>query len=385
MKTILVSLISDQTIPNILVAAHVKPDIYWFISTTRMEKDRKIECILNTLKLKGLLHSFDNIKKAVVDQDSLSDCLTKIEGLLDDIDMEVEYVINITGGNKVMAFAAYEIFREIGQKVIIGYIPLRKNEFVQIYPRKKPVKIFNIGERLNLEEYLNSYGFRIQNRDKLPAIISKVQSRRDTSKWILDNYEQLKGFLGFLYKQLGDKRRRLQYRLSATFDRPLSRIEKEMAAMHKFQIHGQAISKDLTKDEITFLTGGWFEEYVFSTIHDSYEKGTVDDVMKGVVIESLSGSTNELDIAFMKDNVLHHIECKTLGEGDKEKNIIRDEVYKRGAISTLLGVVDKSIYTTHNQINEPILKRARDFGVNVLSINEVRESGNRLVNKSNGS
>ena len=384
MKTILVSLISEHTIPNILIAAHYKPDILWFISTKKMEDDTKTECMENTLRLMGFLPPPENIKKEIVDQDSLTDCMNKIECLIENIDGEIEYIINITGGNKVMALAAYEIFREIGQKVVIDYMPLGKNEFVQIFPRKKPLKLSNIGERLNLEEYLSSYGFKIQNRDKLPIIKSKSLSRNETSKWILDNYEQLKGVLGFLYKQLGDKRRRVKHRLMATFDRSLSKVEKELLFKQRFQIHDQLITKDLTKDEIIYLTGGWFEEYVFNQVHELVQDETIDDAMIGVKIESLSGSANDLDIAFMKNNVLHHIECKTLGEGDKEKNIIRDEVYKRGAISTLLGKVEKSIYTTLNQINEPISQRAMDYKVEILPIDQVRNLKNRLKERFSG-
>ncbi|MCK5507705.1 MAG: hypothetical protein KAI50_04195 [Desulfobacterales bacterium] len=39
MKTILISLISDHTIPNILAMHHFMPDELLFISTTAMEKN----------------------------------------------------------------------------------------------------------------------------------------------------------------------------------------------------------------------------------------------------------------------------------------------------------------------------------------------------------
>ena len=378
MKRILVSLVSEQTIPNILLAAHYKPDVLWFISTGKSEKDRKTECIENTMRLKGFLPSGDNIEKILVDQDSLVDCMNKIDTLIDKVDGEVEYIVNITGGNKVMALAAYDIFREIGQKVIIDYMPLGRNEVIQFFPRKKPIKIFHVHERLNVEEYLSSYGFKIQNKDKLQAIKSRSSSRRDGSIWILNNYEQLKGLLGFLYMQLGDKRKRVRYRMIATYDRSLSAIEKEMFTRNRFEIQDRIINKDLTKDEIVYLTGGWFEEYVFNQVHELVQNGTIDDAMMGVKIESMSGASNDLDIVFVRNNVLHHIECKTLGEGDKEKGIIRDTVYKRGAISTLLGKVEKSIFTTLDQISEPVSQRAQDYGVKILSLEQVMDLKNRL-------
>jgi len=66
MKRILVSLVSEMTIPNILVAAHYKPEVYWFISTAKMEGEfEKTDCIKNTLKLKGLLPPGDDPKPLI--------------------------------------------------------------------------------------------------------------------------------------------------------------------------------------------------------------------------------------------------------------------------------------------------------------------------------
>lgn len=373
MKTILVSLISEQTIPNILVAVHYKPKVLWFISTDRSEKERKTECIENTLRLRGVLPPFEYIKKNIVNQDSLTDCMDKIEALIEKADSEVEYIVNITGGNKVMALAAYEVFREIGQKVVIGYMPLGKNEFMQIFPRKKPLKIHELKERLNLEEYLMSYGFKIQNKDSFLAIRTKALSHKDDSKWILDNYEQLKGVLGFLYMNLHDKRKEKNYHLSAVFGRDFSKIEREMLGKHGFKINGREMSKKLMNDEIVYLTGGWFEEYVFSEVDSLAEDRLLDDVMIGVIIESLNKTTNELDIVFMKDNSFYHIECKTLSEG--ERDIIRDEIYKRGAILRQLGLGEKRaiICTTQNKIREPLSVRAKEYGVEILPIQQVRD------------
>jgi len=374
MSHIHVCLVSEQTIPNILGIYHFKPDILWFVSTKKMEDDRKTDCIENTLKLRRLLPSKENIKKIVVDQDSLSDCMSKIEDLLEKVDGEVEYIVNITGGNKIMALASYEIFREIGQKVIVGYMPLGKNEFIQIFPRSKPLKTYEIIERLNLEEYLMSYGFKIQNKDSFSEIKTKAISNRDNSKWILDNYEQLKGMLGLLYKELKEERKQKRYHLSAIFDRDIMRIENELLDRYVFEVKQRQITKDMTKDEIVYLTGGWFEEYVFNEVYGLAEDRVFDDAMMGVTIESLDKTTNELDIAFMKSNVFYHIECKTLGD-EKKQEIIKDEVYKKGAILKRLGLGEKRaiICTTHNQISEALSVRAKEYGVEILPIQHVRD------------
>lgn len=181
-----------------------------------------------------------------------------------------------------------------------------------------------------------------------------------------------------MYKNLKDVRNQKKYRLSETFDSDITNIEKEMLNRHGFEIKDRLISKDLTKDDIVYLTGGWFEEYVYSEVYSLVNDGMLDDAMMNIAIESLSGVTNELDIAFVKDNIFYYIECKTLSE--EEKDIVRDEVYKKGAISTLLGKGEKRamICTTQSQINESLTKRAKDYGIEILTIEQVRNLKNRL-------
>src|SRR4030043_1767238 len=295
MKTILVSLVSEQTVPNVLVAEHFRPiNFYWLITTSRMENEGKTRCLENALKLKG--HSITEIsmRKEIVNQDSLSECVEKLEKMVNSIDEEAEYVVNITGGNKIMAIAALEVFRDIGQKVIVGYIPLGNNNFIQIYPKKKPLKTFEIPERLNLEEYLSCYGFQIKNKEKLSLTVSNSLSREPLSHWILDNYEGLKGLLGFLYKNIGHKRNEARGEMSDKFNREPSKLEKEFLKSFGFKLKNRVIEKKLNKDESIYLTGGWFEECVFNEVYKIMRKNLVDDVKMGIQIASISSADNEL-------------------------------------------------------------------------------------------
>lgn len=166
--------------------------------------------------------------------------------------------------------------------------------------------------------------------------------------------------------------------VSLISEQTIPNIEKEMLNRHGFEIKDRLISKDLTKDDIAYLTGGWFEEYVYSEVCSLVNDGMLDDAMMNITIESLSGVPNELDIAFVKDNIFYYIECKTLSE--EEKDIVRDEVYKKGAISTLLGKGEKRamICTTQSQIHESLTKRAKDYGIEILTLEQVRDLKNRL-------
>ncbi|WP_419470278.1 hypothetical protein [Candidatus Kuenenia sp.] len=54
MKQMLVSLVSEQTIPNILAIHHFRPNELLFISTKVMEYKGKTSAILNTPDMLGL-------------------------------------------------------------------------------------------------------------------------------------------------------------------------------------------------------------------------------------------------------------------------------------------------------------------------------------------
>ena len=66
MKTILVSLVSDQTIPNILNIHHFRPDELLFVTTEVMEKKQKTASIMATLRLLGLEYAETCVQKTVV-------------------------------------------------------------------------------------------------------------------------------------------------------------------------------------------------------------------------------------------------------------------------------------------------------------------------------
>lgn len=386
MRKILVSLVGEQTVPNILTALHYKPDVLWFITTDRMVKEQRAECIENALKSRNSFSQVRKIEKIIVDQDSLTDCIDKIENHVGKVRGEVEYLVNLTGGNKVMALAAYEVFREMGERVSIDYVPLGKNEIVRIFPRKKPLNVYEIKERLNLEEYLYGYGFIVQNKSNLEKSKNSAFAHKEISQWIFINYEQLKGILGLLYRFLGRTRGCRKYPLTESLEKDPQSIERDFLKKFGFEIRGRSISKDLTKDEIVYLTGGWFEEHIFNEVYSLVQEGILDDAMIGVKIESFSRTSNDLDVAFMKDNGFFHIECKTLGN-EEEQNIIRDELYKKGAVSALLGKGQKRamICTTQRQISASILTRANDYGIEILTIDEIINMKNVLRKKFSAS
>ena len=96
----------------------------------------------------------------------------------------------------------------------------------------------------------------------------------------------------------------------------------------------------LQHDEMEYLTGGWFEEYVYDLILQEVEP---DDIAMGVRIDGCTEirHNNELDVCFIKNNQLYVIECKS---GINSESMFNEIVYKVSALKEVLLGIDCQSY-----------------------------------------
>lgn len=94
MKKVLVSLVSDQTIPNIIAIRHFCPDELLFVSTMQMENKGKSASIIGSLKQAGLSFATDCIHSLTVSEDSILDCHARIEEWMRGRD-DADYIVNL--------------------------------------------------------------------------------------------------------------------------------------------------------------------------------------------------------------------------------------------------------------------------------------------------
>lgn len=364
----LVSLISEQTIPNIVCAIHFKVQQNLFITTRRSEIDKKSEAIEEILIRRKIATSPNDFYKIEVNQDDFSDCVTKLREYLDKQNSDTEYIVNMTCGNKIMALAVYETFTKIGQKIIIGYIPLNTNNFIQLFPLKNPLIKDEIKERLRIEEYLLGCGFKIKNEETFFQTQNEALKNSKLTRWILENFDSLKNLFSFFYDKLRDKRRERKIDFKEKYLNKLKEEEREFLKKMNFNIENGEISAQIDKTKINFLTGGWLEEFVFAEINELVKEKIIDETKLSVQIES--EAKNEIDVCLIKDNVFYHIECKSLTKDESENQIINDETYKKGMLTTKLGLGDKKraiICTTLSKIKDSLKKRAEEYKIDVFT------------------
>ncbi len=63
-----------------------------------------------------------------------------------------------------MSLAVFEVFKEYQSEII--YIPIPKNEYLVVFPKKSDTVLKPIEVRLNVKEYLSAYGLKIFNEKK---------------------------------------------------------------------------------------------------------------------------------------------------------------------------------------------------------------------------
>ncbi len=181
-EVLLVSLLSDQTIPNVqLINQFISQvDKYLFISTSLMEK-KKVgtwivkACGLSEDKLLGTI---------VVDQFSFDD----IEGKLDSTSFENygRIIVNLTGGTKVMTLASFDFFRDLGAEIY--YLTGSDDTLIKLSPgRKKRSEKLKVS--VNVTQYLQAYGFDI--KESKPSNIPESFTRHFFDLYVNGIFESI--------------------------------------------------------------------------------------------------------------------------------------------------------------------------------------------------
>ena len=317
MAKVLISILSDHIIPNYLFIKECGMD-YDELCFVTTEYARKKEIGINLENTLGLTPM--STKRVEVSNENYRAIIEKL--IAQDFSKDDSYCINQTGGTKAMSIALFRFFQDYDAKFI--YIPLGTNEYFDFDSEvPTPIKY-----RVNLNEYFSLYGMTYECDNtcfKNNIFTNNVFIRLKRNSFYL----------------LGDMK------------------------------NGQ--SKP-TPEEKRYWTGAWFEEYVYNRIKDDFPELSENAVAKAVKVfrKGSVATDNEIDVAFVKDNTLHIIECKVsmAGYGDSPQGTIEKYLYKLAAIMKDLGLrVNSYLFTIHKMellnenSRENINKRIKILGV----------------------
>jgi len=260
---------------------------------------------------------------------------------------EDRVILNVTGGTKLMALAAYESFIECSKPII--YCNTERNQIVHLYPVLKTEKL---QLELSVLDYLHSYGYDI------------IETRTNSGKLeyytlfeILERKNLLQKFSDFIDKF------RSEYFLnqgSKTFNDRKEKLFSIQKTSSNFILFVD--NKKFVYDNDKFLKGEWLEYYIFYFL----KKIGVNPEL-GVKIVSSSNVENEIDLIFMKDYQLYLVSCKTGRNSEPNKDIYEIETLRNIAG----GTYGKAFLITSNQLTPRIQQRAKDLNIRTLSLKDL--------------
>jgi hypothetical protein len=343
--TTLISLISDQTIPNVqFIKEKNDVDNYIFITSEDMEGKGVTEWLITACNLNDKQTS-----RIIVNPFSFDDIHYKIGAVLNDDD---RYLVNLTGGTKIMSLAINDLLRDFNTEMF--YLIGNKN-YIKIFPgRNKPV--FSLANPLTIEEYLAAYGFQL-TKSSQPTIPFEITET--ICNYFIHSFDKETDIspLTFLFSKR---------------DKNVNSIYEQEGLKEFLNRIGFIPSQEnkLNKLETKYLTGDWFEEFIYLLILKENDM-TISDIATGCNIIK-NGVKNEFDILYIQNDNLNIIECKTFiwSNPEETKTIISETIYKADSLKNKLGLFANTSIVTLSDLSSSRLQdhldRAKESNVKVL-------------------
>ncbi len=321
---IIVSILSDQPIPNVLFIKEMsKPgDRNIFISTTEMEAKHKSDTMAATIGLRKnqfvvLLIDANNpvIIQAVLKKHPWPG--------------GKKFIVNITGGTKMMSQMVYLFFSR-KSTASIYYWPTTNMHLQQLYPvieeRKIPSPI-----ELDLRTYLLAFGY---------DYIAQTQFSHSFAQ-----AEQL-------------------------FEQSITAGSAGKVAQIK-----NASNEAYKERDKSYLTGGWFEEWLYGylkrTLHLKDGEIAYNVKLKHNYSLRKSESDNEIDVAFIYRNRLYLWECKVYTTDNIKGKKITDPVFKIASLSQSLGLQAVSFVVIFSRLGKN--REQKDFLEDITRLMRIRK------------
>lgn len=282
--------------------------------------------------------------------------------ILPHLKAETHYEVNLAGGTRYLCLAVEKVFEHFPVKYF--YLKTRENEIVQTnydYSLYDEDDITTpIRYRMDLAEYLSLHGLKHDVRRRGHAPIRDPQTVHRFFRSFAYDYLDSDDYItiNLLRRYYRDMEGPLNvYRL---IRKGIGRGNPSLPHLPKTMKHVGFTPRDmqtLTHEEVDYLTGGWFEEYVYYLVDSNLHP---DGIATGTHIATSGDNAehdNELDVLFIKNNRLFVIECKS---GISNEHLFNEIVYKSCALrEALLGMASYSyIFALKNDSDNHLKKIA---------------------------
>ncbi|MDR3631423.1 MAG: DUF1887 family CARF protein [Desulfocapsaceae bacterium] len=298
-----VCLISDQPIPNLIPLLIEQPKKAIFLVSPEMTD--QAERLTRVLRPRGVSVDFRKISSAYDFKAVEQACkdIMQSEGTPDRL------VLNVTGGTKIAALAAFQYlyFNNHNQRII--YLDTHNNQLLQLAPENTATPID--GNLIKVRDYLIAYGMNPDPMDESRGAESR-SGLSELAQLLIQGESLLSKLNAAIDRQSIGKKPSY---LNLTLNELGEKAEDLAACFEKCGVATRTQSGDFnipSKEKIFFCQGGWLEEYVFRAVKSQVLKGL--DLALNVKVQwdgkGRRPTENEFDVLFTHSNRLHLISCK---------------------------------------------------------------------------
>lgn len=357
-----VCMVSGQAVPNLIpvLATEFRPQEVVLLVTPSMKKtadalEKVIERACVKVQQIALADKYD--MQAIKDQ---------VFDLLINIDKD-KVALNVTGGTKLMAIGAYNLFHAEGYSSF--YFTERDNSVIFLDDAEEATLVLQ-PPKLKIEDYLALHGHPVKKgcsvrhttQFNLPDLWHElIRAAKDCA-------EPIKAINAAIAKSdrnaLTVTMPKVVYDQQRHLDFVIDLFEEAKLLQQK---NGKLQFTDLESKK--YVGGGWFEDYVFTQVKSI--KG-IQDVALNIELENQDKNIhqhNELDVVVLANNALHVIECKTSNLANKDASDILYKLAtfdKLGGLKTRQALVSYHPIASNNNGNNPTRDRAKGLGIHLL-------------------
>ena len=369
-----VCLVSDQAAPNLLpiLDSEFKPQKAVFVVSTKDEIKEKA----NSLKLAFKQNDIDVDILELSDEFDFQSMETELFDLLSSYENE-NIALNVTGGTKLMAIAAQNVFS--GVKPIF-YINTNKEEIIFISKENDkhiPVQKLNTKTLINI--YLSSYGVSVlKNKDDFNFYKLAVFTERFVRRQ--EDYKDIISKLNLLAFNASNSKLETNF---TNYSNDLKLILEDLADEGLVRLNGDIVD---FKNEQTrsFLNGNWLEYFTYKQangIADVIDADWNVEVVNSKYEKNKIGVNNELDVIFMAKNKFHIIECKTINfEIPENKDKLQGYLDKLKSLKDYGGLLTKVCLVSFYPIPQATKRRAEKDNIEIIDDYRIKNLKERIQN-----
>jgi len=346
-----VCIVNDSPVANYIGNLLKKPDaVVWIKMPEQKNKISNLESVLSA-QIKAEFETRE------VQPGDIHDFIKVCEQIIKDYP-QYDIILNASGGDRIQAILAYDIFMNAGKEVIL--VDTDHSRIVDL--KSKEVKSFHAA--LTVNEYAALYGVKVLSGTRFDPEIGK---RSSLTYFLGNNIEKIVLFIDKVraeWNELGEEKPSRQWKLNDRFIKFTINYDAEKKAM-KFRYGQQDNVKtcEIGGNAYSYIfNGGWLRELVFLRVHRSQ----YDDIRLDVKLDRSSHSLSPkaeaiIDIAMLRGCKFYIFQCFSYP-------ITRESfIALRSIIHTInLFNAQGYIFVSH-QPNRSFIENARDNGLHVIS------------------